>query len=90
MGRIKDTQVFKVDDYVLLRHETKKGLEYNWTGPYKVINTNIDFHVYKIQELEGKEYKSWVHTDRLKPVALNSKNFSESWYIPRVARAQQH
>ncbi|KAG1529766.1 hypothetical protein G6F51_014045 [Rhizopus arrhizus] len=30
-------QTFNVGDHVLLRHESKKGLEYNWMGPYKVI-----------------------------------------------------
>jgi hypothetical protein len=82
----KDTQVFNVNDYVLLRHESKKGLEYNWMGPYQVINRNIDFNVYQIKELEGKIYNSWVHTDRLKPIALKNDNITSSWYIPRTAR----
>ena len=64
----KETQVFKVNNYVLLRHESKKGLEYNWMGPYKIININTDFNVYQIQEIESKTYTSWVHTDRLRPV----------------------
>ncbi|GAA5815014.1 hypothetical protein MFLAVUS_008520 [Mucor flavus] len=88
----KETQVFKKNDYVLLRNESKRGLEYNWMGPYQVINTNPDFNVYQIKELEGKIYNSWVHTDRLKPIAINNininNNLSSSWYIPRVARVQ--
>jgi hypothetical protein len=84
----KETQIFKVNDYVLLRNEAKKGLEYNWMGPYQVINTNTDFNVYQIKEIEGKIYNSWVHTDRLKPIAINASNITSSWYIPRIAKAQ--
>ncbi|GAA5817836.1 hypothetical protein MFLAVUS_011394 [Mucor flavus] len=84
----KETQTFKTNDFVLLRHESKKGLEYNWMGPYQVINCNPDFNVYQIKEVEGNVYNSWVHTDRLKPISINSTNTSTSWYIPRIARAQ--
>ena len=83
----KETQIFKKNDFVLLRNESKKGLEYNWMVPYQVINTNIDFNVYQLKEIEGKIYNSWVHTDRLKPVSINHNNISSSWYIPRTARA---
>lgn len=81
------TQVFGVGDYVLLRQENKRGLEYNWMGPYKVLARNLDFNTYKIQEVDGKIYNSWVHTDRLKPVKTMESNISQSWYIPRTARA---
>ncbi|KAG2192115.1 hypothetical protein INT47_012407, partial [Mucor saturninus] len=85
-------QVFQVGEYVLLRHESKKKLEYNWMGPYHVVNCNTDYNVYQIKELEGKLYNSWVHTDRLKPVNLTKKNInnslSSSWHISRTARAQ--
>lgn len=88
----KETQVFNINDYVLLRNESKRGLEYNWMGPYQIINSNNDFNVYQIKEIEGNIYNSWVHTDRLKPIAINNNNtnnnFSSSWYIPRIARAQ--
>lgn len=84
----KETQTFKKNDFVLLRHESKKGLEYNWMGPYQIINCNPDFNVYQIKEIEGNIYNSWVHTDRLKPISVNNTNISTSWYIPRIARVQ--
>lgn len=82
-----EAQVFDIGNYVLLRNESKKGLEYNWMGPYIVQNRNLDFNVYKIKEVDGKDYKSWVHTDRLQLVKFNGDNISNSWYIPRIARA---
>lgn len=81
-------QTFEVGEYVMLRHESKKGLEFNWMGPYVVLKTNLDYNIYQIQELEGKVYNSWVHTDRLHPVKYDGAKPSQSWYIPRVARAQ--
>ena len=83
----KMTQIFTVGDHVLLRQENKRGLEYNWMGPYKVIARNLDFNTYKIEEVDGKVYSSWVHTDRLKQVKTMTKKIDESWYIPRTARA---
>ncbi|KAL9536436.1 hypothetical protein PS6_011904, partial [Mucor atramentarius] len=61
-------QTFAVGDYVMLRHESKKCLEFNWMGPYVVLKTNLDYNIYQIQEIEGKLYNSWVHTDRLHSV----------------------
>lgn len=81
------TQVFTVGDYVLLRHESKRGLEYNWMGPYRVLNRNLDFNTYLIEEVDGKTYGSWVHTDRLKAATIVSDSVDQSWYIPRTARA---
>lgn len=81
------TQVFKTGDYVLLRHESKKGLEFNWMGPYEIIGVNLDFNTYRIKEIEGKIYASWVHTDRLHPVKYDGAKVNKSWYIPRRARA---
>lgn len=79
------TQVFEVGSYVLLRHESKKGLEYSWQGPYIVEKRNLDYNVYKIKEIEGKPYSSWVHTDRLQPVQYNGNTIDQTWYIPREA-----
>ena len=83
----KETQTFNINDYVLLRHESKKGLEFNWMGPYQVLKRNLDFNTYKITEVDGKEYASWVHTDRLIPVKYDGSKIDKSWYIPRLARA---
>ncbi|KAG1529501.1 hypothetical protein G6F50_017954 [Rhizopus delemar] len=35
---LKDStvQTFNIGDYVLMRHESKKGLEFQWMGPYKM------------------------------------------------------
>jgi hypothetical protein len=81
-------QTFAVGDYVMLRHESKKGLEFNWMGPYVVLKTNLDYNIYQIQEIEGKVYNSWVHTDRLHSVQYDGSKPQKSWYIPRVARAK--
>lgn len=81
-------QTFEVGDYVMLRHESKKGLEFNWMGPYVVLKTNLDYNIYQIQEIEGKVYNSWVHTDRLHSVQYDDAKPQKSWYIPRVARAK--
>ena len=82
------TQEFKIDDYVMLRHESKKGLEFNWMGPYQVLKCNMDFNTYQIKEVDGKIYSSWVHTDRLHPVKYDGSPIDKSWYIPRTARAK--
>jgi transposase InsO family protein len=82
------TQIFAVGDYVLLRHESKKGLEFNWMGPYVVLKTNLDYNTYQIQEIEGKIYSSWVHTDRLHSAQYDGSKPQKSWYIPRIARAK--
>lgn len=37
----------------MLRHESKKGLEFNWMGPYVVLKTDLDYNIYQIQEIEG-------------------------------------
>ncbi|KAL7312425.1 hypothetical protein PS15m_012371 [Mucor circinelloides] len=81
-------QTFEVGDYVMLRHESKKGLEFNWMGPYMVLKSNLEYNIYQIQEIEGKVYNSWVHTDRLHPVQYDGAKPQQSWYIPRVARAK--
>ncbi|KAG1131554.1 hypothetical protein G6F37_013750 [Rhizopus arrhizus] len=82
----QNIQVFTVGDYVLMRHESKKGLEYNWMGPYKVIKRNLDFNTYQLQEVSGKIYSSWVHTDRLHLCKYNGSSINKAWYVPRAAR----
>ncbi|KAG1136414.1 hypothetical protein G6F37_011734 [Rhizopus arrhizus] len=79
-------QLFDIGDYVLLRHESKTGLGFQWMGPYKVVKRNLDFNTYQIQEVNGKMYNSWVHTDRLHPVKYDGSSINKSWYIPRIAR----
>ncbi|KAG0781421.1 hypothetical protein G6F22_009577 [Rhizopus arrhizus] len=79
-------QTFNIDDYVLMRHENKRGLEFNWMGPYKVINRNLDYNIYQLQEVNGKLYASWVHTDRLHAVKYDGASINKTWYIPRIAR----
>ncbi|KAG1471288.1 hypothetical protein G6F57_011442 [Rhizopus arrhizus] len=80
------TQTFNIGDYVLMRHESKQGLEFNWMGPYKVINRNLDYNTYQLQEINGKLYASWVHTDRLHAVKYDGASVNKTWYIPRIAR----
>lgn len=82
------TQEFDVNDYVMLRHENKNGLEFNWMGPYKVLKKNLDYNTYQIQEVDGKIYSSWVHTDRLHPVKYDGSIIDKAWYIPRIARSK--
>ena len=65
-------QKFAIGDHVLMRHENKFSLEYNWKGPFRVLAVNYDTHIYKLQDLHGKSYSSWVHTDRLHPIHLSS------------------
>ncbi|CEP16788.1 hypothetical protein [Parasitella parasitica] len=88
MVKNNKTQTFTVGDYVMLRHESKRGLEFNWMGPYVVLKTNLDYNIYQIQEIEGKVSNSWVHTDRLHSVQYDGSKPDKSWYIPRVARAK--
>lgn len=80
-----EPQTFEINDYVLLRHESKKGLEFNWMGPYKVVKRNTDYNTYQIEEVDGKMYSSWVHTDRLTPVKYDGSPIDKAWYIPRTA-----
>ncbi|KAG2207610.1 hypothetical protein INT45_004096, partial [Circinella minor] len=82
-------QIFSIGDHVLMRHENKFSLEYNWKGPFKVIATNIDTHIYKLQDLNGQVYSSWVHTDRLRPIHINSSIGAAPWFDPTAARAME-
>ncbi|KAG2190799.1 hypothetical protein INT47_010346 [Mucor saturninus] len=77
---------FAIGEYLLLRHENKFGLEYNWMGPYIVVDKNPDTNIYKITTVEGVPYKSWVHADRLK--IAKSNDFDKTWYHPTVSRSQ--
>ncbi|KAG1282954.1 hypothetical protein G6F66_011024 [Rhizopus arrhizus] len=76
---------FEVGDHVLLRNEQKYGLEYNWMGPYLVVDKNEATNIYKLVTIGGEPYSSWVHVDRLKEVKADSIN--ETWYNPTVSRA---
>ncbi|KAG2212841.1 hypothetical protein INT45_010598 [Circinella minor] len=49
-------QVFLVGDHILMRHEQKLSLEFNWKGPYIVLDRNLDYDTYKLKDLHGKEY----------------------------------
>ena len=82
-------QIFSVGDHVLMRHENKFSLEYNWKGPFKVLAVNLDYHVYQLQALNGPIYRSWVHTDRLRPIHVNSSVSSDPWFDPTAARAAE-
>ena len=84
----KDTQTFNINDYVLLRHESKKGLEFNWMGPYQVLKRNLDYNTYQIKEVDDKIYSSWGQTDRLLAVKYDGSKIDKLWYIPRKARAK--
>jgi hypothetical protein len=77
--KTEQAQTFEINDYVMLRHENKKGLEFNWMGPYQVLKRNLDFNTYQITEVDGKVYSSWVHTDRLHPVKYDGKPINKSW-----------
>ncbi|KAG2190788.1 hypothetical protein INT47_000170 [Mucor saturninus] len=77
---------FAIGEHLLLRHENKFGLEYNWMGPYIVVDKNFDKNIYKLTTMEGVPYTSWVHADRLK--IAKSDDFKKTWYHPTPARAQ--
>ncbi|KAG1468527.1 hypothetical protein G6F56_003781 [Rhizopus delemar] len=76
---------YEIGDHVLLRNEQKYGLEYNWMGPYLVVDKNEDSNIYKLVTIGGEPYQSWVHVDRLKEVKAES--IQEAWYNPTVSRA---
>ncbi|KAI9311716.1 hypothetical protein BX666DRAFT_2031865 [Dichotomocladium elegans] len=82
-------QKFNVGDHVLMRHENKLSLEYNWKGPFIVTACNHDTNIYKIKDMNGQVYTSWVHTDRLRPIHVNSSVSSDPWYDPTAARAAE-
>ncbi|KAG2190783.1 hypothetical protein INT47_012934, partial [Mucor saturninus] len=77
---------FAIGAHVLMRHENKFGLEYNWMGPYLVIDKNPDTDVYKLTTVEGIPYTSWVHADRLKLAKVDV--ISQTWFHPTASRAQ--
>ena len=80
-------QKFSVGDHVLMRHENRLSLEYNWKGPFQVIAVNLDTDVYQLQDLYGQLYRSWVHTDRLRPIHVNSTVPTSPWFHPTAVRA---
>ncbi|OAD66375.1 hypothetical protein PHYBLDRAFT_175186 [Phycomyces blakesleeanus NRRL 1555(-)] len=59
-------------------------LQYNWMGPYIVVDKNFDKNIYKLTTMEGVPYTSWVHADRLK--IAKSDDFDRTWYHPTAAR----
>lgn len=80
-------QVFNIGDMVLMRHENKFSLEYNWKGPFSIIKRNLDSDTYQIKDMNNQVYRSWVHTDRLRPIHINNKNPPTTpWYDPVVSR----
>ena len=81
-------QVFAIGDHVLMRHENKLSLEYNWKGPYRVINKNAASHIYQLQDLNGNTYNYWVHTDRLRPINFSTEP-TTPWYDPTTSRAAE-
>ena len=85
---IMKPQVFAVGDHVLMRHENKFSLEYNWKGPFRILARNLDTHIYQIQDMNGKTYASWVHTDRLRPIHIDSIITDKPWFDPTATRAQ--
>ncbi|OAD71944.1 hypothetical protein PHYBLDRAFT_169855 [Phycomyces blakesleeanus NRRL 1555(-)] len=74
---------FAIGEHLLLQHENKFGLEYNWMGPYIVVDKNFDKNIYKLTTMEGVPYTSWVHADRLK--IAKSDDFDRTWYHPTAA-----
>lgn len=76
---------FEIGDHVLLRNEQKYGLEYNWFGPFLVVDKNENINIYKLVDLGGVPYSSWVHVDRLK--AVKAETIDTPWYNPAVSRA---
>ncbi|KAG2213622.1 hypothetical protein INT45_010121 [Circinella minor] len=82
-------QIFSVGDHVLMRHENKFSLEYNWKGPFKVIATNLDTDIYQLEDLHGQVYRSWVHTDHLRPIHVNSIISDAPWFDPTAVRAAE-
>ncbi|CDH60631.1 hypothetical protein RO3G_11541 [Lichtheimia corymbifera JMRC:FSU:9682] len=85
---IMKPQVFAIGDHVLMRHENKFSLEYNWKGPYRIIARHLDTHIYQLQDMNGNKYASWVHTDRLQPIHIKSTIDNTPWYDPTASRAQ--
>ncbi|KAG2216411.1 hypothetical protein INT45_009908 [Circinella minor] len=80
-------QKLSVGDHVLMRHENRRSLEYNWKGPFQVLAVNLDTNVYQLQDLNGQLYRSWVHTDRLRPIHINSTVPTTPWFHPTTVRA---
>ena len=76
---------FEVGDHVLLRHEQKYGLEYNWAGPFIIVDKNDESHVVKLVSITGEPYHAWVNLDRLKEVKAEA--IDGTWYNPTVSRA---
>lgn len=76
---------FEIGDHVLLRNEQKFGLEYNWFGPFIIVDKNEEQHIFKLVSVAGEPYSSWVHVDRLKEVKAES--IDTPWYNPTVSRA---
>ncbi|OAD72661.1 hypothetical protein PHYBLDRAFT_73069 [Phycomyces blakesleeanus NRRL 1555(-)] len=77
---------FAISKHLLLWHENKFGLEYNWMGPYIVIDKNADKNIYKLTTMEGVPYTSWVHANHLK--IAKSDDFDHIWYHPTPGCAQ--
>ena len=51
-------QKFSLGDHVLMRHENKLSLEFNWKGPYKVIGAHTASDIYQLEDLHGQVYSS--------------------------------
>ncbi|KAH8555098.1 hypothetical protein BGW37DRAFT_532535 [Umbelopsis sp. PMI_123] len=82
-----EPKIFDVGDHVLIRHENKFGLEFNWFGPFKVIQRNLATGIYKLEHLDGSAYSTWVHTDKL--IKARAEDISEPWNDPTTSRAKR-
>ena len=82
-------QKFAINDHILMHHENKLSLEFNWKGLFKVIDTNPETDIYKLQDLNGQVYSSWVHTNCLRPIHVGSNQLTDLWYDPTAVCAAE-
>ena len=75
---------YDIGDLVLLSHETKFGMEPNFTGPFIITEIFEEFGTCRLESMAGQKLDSLVHKDRLKHAKGDQPQ--QDWYNPTVTR----
>ncbi|PVU91961.1 hypothetical protein BB561_004098 [Smittium simulii] len=65
-------------NYVLLKNEKKKKFEPPLLGPYRVKKCT-PYSTYRLEDLEGRAMKTFVHHNRLVPAYSNEEIIKKPW-----------
>ncbi|OMJ28601.1 Retrovirus-related Pol polyprotein from transposon [Smittium culicis] len=69
---------YPLGSWVLIKNETKKKLDPNFLGPFKVVYYG-PFHTYKLETVNGMQLKTLVNHNRLRQANVSSEEKLKPW-----------